>query len=277
MNYTDNNFTQTPRQQNNKNDDSKLIIILSILASVVVIAIVFIILLVCDVISFGGDNKAVKPPTDIVQQDAVVTSSNEVVSTPSPEPDPIPVQRSMFVDCNVELTLRSGPATSHSKICTIPTGSSVYVIEFTNDEFAKVTYNGYDGYLMRSYLSDTKPFVWNYDADSVENFVASSVRFYVNAINTGDTDFVYGYYSNSLAQSELASIQSNSKVAMSEELLSINCHSVQRISKTAVTVIRESTIRVNYYDGTTKDVVEKFKYTVEANQQEMFITALERM
>lgn len=277
MNYSDNNFTQTPRQQNNKNDDAKLIVILSILASVVIIAIIFIILLVSGVISFGGDT-SVNPPVNVTEkQEPVVTSSNEVVSTTSPEPDPIPVQRSMFVDCNVELTLRSGPATSHSKICTIPTGSSVYVVEFTNNEFAKVTYNGYDGYVMRSYLSDSKPYVWNYNAASVEGFVESAVDFYVNAINTGYTDFVYDYYSDSLAQSELKSIASNSEVAFSEEILNINCHSVQRLSKTSVTVIRESNIRVTHYDGSYKDVYEKYKYTVEEINQQMVITALESM
>ena len=278
MSYPDynNNFTQSPKQPNNQNNTG-LIVTISILASVVVIALIFVTLLVTGVISFGGSSEQTAVPVTTQTESAPqVTTSNEVVSAPSPEPQPIPVQRTMYIDCNVSLTMRTGPSTSNSEICQVPTGSSVYVIEYTNNEFARITYNGYEGYVMKQYLSDTQPYVWHYSESEVESFVAGSLRGYVNAINTGDTSFVYDYYSGSIVQSELASIESNSKAAAREELLSVNCHSVNRISKTQVSVIRESTIRVYYYDGAVKDVVEKYKYTVDGSSGRMFITALNK-
>lgn len=275
MSYPDynNNFTQSPKQSNNKSNTG-LIVTISILASVVVIALIFVTLLVTGVISFGGSEQPAVPDTTQSEPAPQITTSNEVVSAPSPEPQPIPVQRTMYIDCNVSLTMRTGPSTSNSEICQVPTGASVYVIEYANNEFARITYNGYEGYVMRQYLADTQPYVWHYSESEVENFVAGSLRGYVNAINTGDTSFVYDYYSGSIVQSELASIESNSKAAAREELLSVNCHSVNRISKTQVSVIRESTIRVYYYDGAVKDVVEKYKYTVDGSSGRMYITAL---
>lgn len=277
MSYPDynNNFTQSPKQPKNKSNTG-LIVAISILTSVVVIALIFVTLLVTGVISFGSDSGQTAVPAAQTESAAQVTTSNEVVSAPSPEPKPIPVQRTMYVDCNVSLTMRTGPSTSNSEVCQVPTGSSVYVIEYTNNEFARITYNGYEGYVMKQYLSDTQPYVWHYSESEVESFVAGSLRGYVNAINTGDTSFVYDYYSGSLVQSELASIESNSNAAAREELLSVNCHSVNRISKTQVSVIRESTIRVYYYDGAVKDLQERYKYTVDGSSGRMYITAINK-
>ena len=50
------------------------------------------------------------------------------------------------------LNLRNGPSKSEARILGIPSGTTVEVIEFTNDEWWKVIYNGRKGYVMKRYL-----------------------------------------------------------------------------------------------------------------------------
>lgn len=63
----------------------------------------------------------------------------------------------------------------------------------------------------------------------------------------------------------------------SEEILSLNCYGGEKISDTAATVIRSSTIRVVYKDGSVKDISEKYKYTVSFSDGKMKITGLEEL
>ena len=49
------------------------------------------------------------------------------------------------VNCNEFITLRTSDSTSAGEICKIPLGAAV--------RFYKITYNGYTGYALASYLS----------------------------------------------------------------------------------------------------------------------------
>ncbi len=193
----------------------------------------------------------------------------------SSEKKTITVEKTMYVNCNVSLTLRTGPATSYSEIHSIPVGEPVYVYEYSNSEFAKVNHNGQDGFVMRKYLSDTQPAVWNYNAADVETFVENSVYAFVSGVNNHNTDYVYNYFSGSLQAEEARSCSSIDSRVISEEVLSLNCHSTTRTSPMRVTVIRDSNIRVEYNDGTIKDIVEKYKYTVDYSSGQMYIVAME--
>ncbi len=192
----------------------------------------------------------------------------------SDTPSTIPVEKNMYVDCNVSITLRTGPATSYSEIHSIPVGESVYVIEYTNNEFAKVNHNGSVGYVMSKYLSDEQPYVWEYDSYDVENFIEEAAYAFVDGINYDDTDFVYDYYTGSIVNQQIKECESISGRVVSEEILQSSCHSVQRVSPVQVTVIRDSTTRVEYNDGETKDLTERYQYTVDYSKGRMYIVAV---
>lgn len=53
---------------------------------------------------------------------------------------------------------RSAPTEDSSNIiCEIPFGTAVTFLENTDAVFAKISYNGTDGYVKREYLSSTQP------------------------------------------------------------------------------------------------------------------------
>ncbi len=186
------------------------------------------------------------------------------------------VQKTMYINCNSSLTLRTGPATSYSEIMQISVGEPVYVIEYINSDFARVTYNGNEGYVMRKYLSDTKPQVWYYNEYDVAQFVENSLYAFVNGINTENTDYVYKYFTGDEAEQEIKSCKTISDSVISEEILQVNCHSVERVSPSRVSVIRDSVIRVVYNDNSVKDITEKYKYTVDLSQGRMYIVDIEK-
>lgn len=55
------------------------------------------------------------------------------------------------------LNLRTGPTTNASIIRSIPYGAYVGFIEVLNDTWVQVNYDGYEGYVMRRYLSYEQP------------------------------------------------------------------------------------------------------------------------
>lgn len=189
----------------------------------------------------------------------------------------IPVEKTMYVTAVDGLNLRSGPSTSYAKILSIPIGDPIYVIEYSNDDFAKAIYNGTTGYVGRKYLSSIQPTVWHYNSADVESFVTNSLYAFVDGVTRGDSSYVYNYYSGSIVKEEINSCNSIASRVMSEEILQVNCHSTTRISPMQVTVIRDSVIRVIYNDGTVKDVSEKYKYTVDYSKGRMYIVKLKRM
>jgi uncharacterized protein YraI len=51
-----------------------------------------------------------------------------------------------------DLYLRSGPGSSYSSIVVMPKGSKVTLLGTTTNSFAKVRYNGQDGWAGEKYL-----------------------------------------------------------------------------------------------------------------------------
>lgn len=89
------------------------------------------------------------------------------VEQPDPIPTPPPVEEkapeveptSMYV-ANVKNSIyfRSEPVENDSNIkCEIPVGTAVAFLENTTNVFAKISYNGEEGYVKREYLSATPP------------------------------------------------------------------------------------------------------------------------
>ena len=57
------------------------------------------------------------------------------------------------VNCNTNISLRESPTTSSKVLKEIPLGAPVSYVEFSQNGFAKIIYNGTTGYALQSYLS----------------------------------------------------------------------------------------------------------------------------
>ncbi len=275
---TQNNYYQPPRNNGGKN--TGLIVAVAVLSAVLVIGIVFAILVAADVISFGGKEQAPIQQTQVT--DAVGTEEqahkDETPAQTTPAaPQPIPVGATMYVgNCNVSVTLRSAPSTSSSELCQIPLAEEIYVVEYTNDEFARVRYNGTEGYVKRAYIVSVRPQVYSYDSQEAAQLVHNAVVAFVDGVNSNSDAYVSAYYSGSAANEERKSVKSIAEKVISEEIISLNCHSVTRVSATQVSVIRDSVIRVLYNDNTVKDITERYKYTVDISGTSYKIVGLSK-
>ena len=157
---TQNNYYQPPRNNGGKN--TGLIVAVAVLSAVLVIGIVFAILVAADVISFGGKEQTPIQQTQVT--DAIGTEEqahkDETPAQTTPAaPQPIPVGATMYTDyCDEKINMYKEPSTSSSELLSsIGAGTEIYVVEYTNDEFAKVSYWGKDGYIERKYLVWEKP------------------------------------------------------------------------------------------------------------------------
>ena len=275
---TQNNYYQPPRNNGGKN--TGLIVAVAVLTAVLVIGIVFAILIAADVISFGGKEQAPIQQTQVT--DAIGTEEqahkDETPAQTTPAaPQPIPVGATMYVgNCNVSVTLRSAPSTSSSELCQIPLAEEIYVVEYTNDEFARVRYNGTEGYVKRAYIVSVRPQVYSYDSQEAAQLVHNAVVAFVDGVNSNSDAYVSAYYSGSAANEERKSVKSIAEKVISEEIISLNCHSVTRVSATQVSVIRDSVIRVLYNDNTVKDITERYKYTVDISGTSYKIVGLSK-
>ena len=275
---TQNNYYQPPRNNGGKN--TGLIVAVAVLSAVLVIGIVFAILVAADVISFGGKEQTPIQQTQVT--DAIGTEEqahkDETPAQTTPAaPQPIPVGATMYVgNCNVSVTLRSAPSTSSSELCQIPLAEEIYVVEYTNDEFARVRYNGTEGYVKRAYIVSVRPQVYSYDSQEAAQLVHNAVVAFVDGVNSNSDAYVSAYYSGSAADEERKSVKSIAEKVISEEIISLNCHSVTRVSATQVSVIRDSAIRVLYNDNTVKDITERYKYTVDISGTSYKIVGLSK-
>ena len=275
---TQNNYYQPPRNNGGKN--TGLIVAVAVLSAVLAIGIVFAILVAADVISFGGKEQTPIQQTQVT--DAIGTEEqahkDETPAQTTPAaPQPIPVGATMYVgNCNVSVTLRSAPSTSSSELCQIPLAEEIYVVEYTNDEFARVRYNGTEGYVKRAYIVSVRPQVYSYDSQEAAQLVHNAVVAFVDGVNSNSDAYVSAYYSGSAANEERKSVKSIAEKVISEEIISLNCHSVTRVSATQVSVIRDSVIRVLYKDNTVKDITERYKYTVDISGTSYKIVGLSK-
>jgi len=197
---------------------------------------------------------------------ANVKKEAEVTNTESSETTTIPVGKTMYVEVNDYLVLRSGPGTEYSEKTKMYRGDAVYVIEYVTDDFAKIIYDGTEGYASRHYLSDTKPeplYTWNYNEDEIETVVAQSLRWYVNAVTTGSTDGAENYFSGKILQTEIDNATSMSEKVESESLQSVRCHTFKRLSPTRVSVVRESDIEIVEFGGKSRIASEMRVYVLE--------------
>ncbi len=275
---TQNNYYQPPRNNGGKN--TGLIVAVAVLSAVLVIGIVFAILVAADVISFGGKEQTPiqqTQETDTIGTDEQAHKDETPAQTTPAAPQPIPVGATMYVgNCNVSVTLRSAPSTSSSELCQIPLAEEIYVVEYTNDEFARVRYNGTEGYVKRAYIVSVRPQVYSYDSQEAAQLVHNAVVAFVDGVNSNSDAYVSAYYSGSAADEERKSVKSIVEKVISEEIISLNCHSVTRVSATQVSVIRDSVIRVLYNDNTVKDITERYKYTVDISGTSYKIVGLSK-
>ena len=127
------------------------------------------------------------------------------------------------------------------------------------------------------YVINSTPQVWSYDEDDVEDFVEDALEAFVYGINTGNSNYINIYFSGDAAKDELASHKSISAIVQQEILHEVECHSVTRISPSQVTVIRDSLIEVIYNDGTSKNIPERYQYTVDISGKDMKIVGLKSL
>ena len=174
------------------------------------------------------------------------------------------VQYYMYVvNCNESITLSSAASTSSASMGQIPYGAAVGIISDAQNGFYKVKYNGLIGYASASYLalSEPKPqAVSSVTPADVEAFVDSSLRAFVNGINTGDTTYISWYFSGDEAVQERKTHDQIVQSVQSEEIISFNCNSGKILSANKATAIRDSVIRVVYDDGSVKDIKESYSY-----------------
>ena len=177
------------------------------------------------------------------------------------------VQYYMYVyNCNESITLRSAPSSSSASMGQIPYGTAVGIIGDGGIGFYKVKYNGLIGYASSAYLSASVPsqkVTSSVSAAEVEDFVDSSLKAFVNGINTGDTTYISWYFTGDEAVQERKTHDKIVQSVLSEEIISLNCHSGKIISSNKATAIRDSVIRVVYDDGSVKDIKESYLYTVQ--------------
>ena len=152
---TQNNYYQPPRNNGGKN--TGLIVAVAVLSAVLVIGIVFAILVAADVISFGSKEQI---PIQQTQETDTVGTEEQVHKDETPAvPKSTPAGTIMYTDyCDEKIAMYKEPSTSSSELLSsIGAGEKIYVVEYTNDEFAKVSYWGKDGYIERKYLVSERP------------------------------------------------------------------------------------------------------------------------
>lgn len=267
------NYDYDERNYEKNKSNTGLVVAVSVLSTFLAVVIIAVLLFVTGVFS----------PASTENDDMTVVSDTETTQASANAPvvmekQPIKVEKSMYIgNCRVSVTLRTGPGTQYGEICQVPIGDEVYVIEYTTDDFAMVTYNGNRGYIKRDYIVTVKPKVWYYNDNEVADFVENSLYGFVHGVNTGDEDYVYEYFAGSAAEEELRSRKQIDEAVLTEEILSVSCHSVNRASASQVTCVRDSVIRVTYNDGKVKDIPERYKYTVDLSSGRMYIVAIEKM
>lgn len=275
------NFYQPNRNNKSGGKNTGLIIAVSVLSAVLAIGIIFVILVATDVISFGNKDSGMTQQTQMTeqtaQQEETAKTEKKTAQTTPAAPQPVAVGATMYVgNCNVSVTLRSAPSTSSSELCQIPLAEEIYVVEYTNDEFARVRYNGTEGYVKRAYIVSVRPKVYSYDSQEAAQLVHNAVVAFVDGVNSNSDAYVPAYYSGSAAEEERKSVKSIAEKVISEEIISLNCHSVTRVSATQVSVIRDSVIRALYNDNTVKDITERYKYTVDISGTSYKIVGLSK-
>lgn len=137
-------YYRNPNGGKKPGGNGPIIALVSILGALLVAVIVFIILWLTGIIgsSKQSDTAPVQPQPQVEQ------------AAPT-EPQPV----AMFV-ANVEHSIyfRNSPSELDSNIIgEIPLGTQVSFIENTDAIFAKIKYNGQEGYVKREYLSATQP------------------------------------------------------------------------------------------------------------------------
>ena len=100
---------------------------------------------------------------------------------------------------------------------------------------------------------------------------------FVTSVNNDDVSYLTQYLSGQAVADAHTSHNQIKKVTSSEEVLSVNCHSVKRVSKTRVSVVRESVIRVYRHNGDIDDVSEKYLTTIENTADGMRVIKFEKI
>lgn len=171
--------------------------------------------------------------------------------------------KTMYIDNDENIALWESPATSSVQIDTVPMGGAVEFVATAENGFAKVKYNGKEGFVESKFLSETEPYIWQYEDSEVEGFVEDVLYAFVSAVNTDNISLLTVHLDGQALTDAYQVHEQVTKVTNSETVLEVKCYGVTRISKTQVTVVRESKIRVYRHNGTVKDVSEKYLTTVE--------------
>ena len=97
--------------------------------------------------------------------------------------------QSVFIT-TANLNMRSLPCTCAQVTKTIPKGSTVYVLNYEDDTWARVSYNGHTNYVSRKYIKQVQTTTPSYHSNSSYNSSSNSSA-YINSNST------VRYYTNS--------------------------------------------------------------------------------
>ncbi|MEG2261807.1 MAG: SH3 domain-containing protein [Clostridia bacterium] len=80
-------------------------------------------------------------------------------STPEYEedPEPAPTRTYYIVNCESYVSLREHPETDAARIARVPLGATVTWLDDTINNFCRVNYNDQNGFILRRYLSESRP------------------------------------------------------------------------------------------------------------------------
>lgn len=143
-NYTPNNYTPSGYYYKKKSGNTGLVVAVSILGVLLVAVAAFAILWFTGIIGHPNTNSTAAEQSAPVEAPADTGTQQPVT---------------MYV-ANVKNSIyfRRAPVEESSNIiCEIPLGTAVSFIENTNAVFAKISYNGSEGYVKREYLSSSVP------------------------------------------------------------------------------------------------------------------------
>lgn len=141
--------TKDDKKEKAEKEEKKQKIIFGVTAAVLGTAIIVLAVIAFRYMTGGTDIKT-----------AAVTPSPMPSFTASPAPASTEAPQLVTyyaVNCNSHISLRQSPDTNSSVLKNIPLGDPVSFVEPAANGFAKVIYNGTEGYALQSYLSQTPP------------------------------------------------------------------------------------------------------------------------
>jgi len=262
QNYTPNNNVPNKGKKPKNKKNKVMIVIISILSAVAIAMVCVLAFLVSDMFGKNDEKSEEQQMTDKNKDDE------------KPAEDTV-VNDTRYVDSDTDISLYDGPGTEYMVNVTVPVGEELEITEYTDNGFAKTMYDNWEGYVETEFLSEEKPEMWEYDKTEVGEFVKDVLYGYVDSINEGDFGILSKYLTGEAKEKARSTYETVKKSVDNEEVNSVECYGVERVSKNSVSVVRKSTITIYKKNGEVKEVTEEYLTTVENTSSGMKVKEFE--